>query len=217
MEERGKGAAPIKALVLMISQKGCSLKNRPVEEDHSNVGEITFLPLLKTSSADPVIIKAYISRRQVNRVYIDSGSSFKVIYEHCFLKLKPSIRSLRVDSKIPLIGFSKEHSWPLGGVPLDITIGEVSTIHGAIKFHTPKGIGTILSEYKPHRIDEGQEETNKTSKEDLKDILSCVDAEERIIVNNQYPEQTIAIGRQLPTNTKIKLQDLLKANSDVFA
>ncbi|GKA90624.1 hypothetical protein Tco_0812494 [Tanacetum coccineum] len=90
-------------------------------------------------------------------------------------------RSLRVDSKNPLVGFSGEYSWPLGDVPLEITIGEglltvtktlnfvivrsdsphnlllgrtamqqmgivVSTIHGAIKFHTPKGIGTLLLE-----------------------------------------------------------------------
>ncbi|GJY38751.1 reverse transcriptase domain-containing protein [Tanacetum coccineum] len=38
--------------------------------------------------------------------------------------LKPSIWSLRVDSKIPLIGFSEEQSWPLGEVPLEITIGK---------------------------------------------------------------------------------------------
>nr|GEV08147.1 reverse transcriptase domain-containing protein [Tanacetum cinerariifolium] len=30
----------------------------------------------------------------------------------------------RVDSKIPLIGFSGEHSWPLREVPLEVTVGE---------------------------------------------------------------------------------------------
>ncbi|GJW30938.1 hypothetical protein Tco_0047813 [Tanacetum coccineum] len=115
---------------------------------------------------------------------MDSGSSCEVIYEHCFLKLKPSIRSLRVDSKTSLVGFSGEYSCPLGEVPLEITIREglltvtktlkfvivrsdsphilllrrttmqkmgivVSTIHGAIKFHTPKGISTLLSENCP--------------------------------------------------------------------
>ncbi|GJY88643.1 reverse transcriptase domain-containing protein, partial [Tanacetum coccineum] len=56
--------------------------------------------------------------------------------------IKPSIMSLRIDSKTPLVGFSREHSWPIGEVPLEITI--VSTIHEAIKFHTPRGIGTIF-------------------------------------------------------------------------
>ncbi|GJZ22893.1 hypothetical protein Tco_0559932 [Tanacetum coccineum] len=58
------------------------------------------------NTSDLVVIKAKISRRQVNRVYMDSGSSCEVIYEQCFLQLKPSIKSLRVDSKVPLIGFS---------------------------------------------------------------------------------------------------------------
>ncbi|GKC08684.1 hypothetical protein Tco_1000294 [Tanacetum coccineum] len=80
----------------------------------------------------------------------------------------------RVDSKTLLIGFSGEHSWPIGEVPLEITIRDspftrtnnldfvivrsdslyklllgrtsmtrmgmvVSTIHAAIKLHTPHG------------------------------------------------------------------------------
>ncbi|GJR56516.1 reverse transcriptase domain-containing protein [Tanacetum coccineum] len=36
----------------------------------------------------------------------------------------PSIGSLRVESKVPLVSFLREHSWPLGEVPLEITIGE---------------------------------------------------------------------------------------------
>ncbi|GKA15701.1 hypothetical protein Tco_0695448 [Tanacetum coccineum] len=55
---------------------------------------------------------------------MDSGSSCEVIYEHCFLKLKPSIRSFRVDSKIPLVRFLGEHSCPLREVPLEVTVGE---------------------------------------------------------------------------------------------
>ncbi|GJW19126.1 hypothetical protein Tco_0026562 [Tanacetum coccineum] len=41
-----------------------------------------------------------------------------------YSELKTSIRSLRVDSKTPLVGFSGEQSWPLGEVPLEITIEE---------------------------------------------------------------------------------------------
>ncbi|GKB85302.1 hypothetical protein Tco_0957574 [Tanacetum coccineum] len=54
--------------------------------------------------------RAQIFGRQVNWVYMDSDSSCEVIYEHYFLKLEPYIRSLRVDSKIPLIGLLEEHS-----------------------------------------------------------------------------------------------------------
>ncbi|GJT11986.1 reverse transcriptase domain-containing protein [Tanacetum coccineum] len=173
-EERkneGKKLTLDQVSVLMISGKKRNLKKR--HANHDGMGEITFPPLLNVGSSDPVIIKMYISGRQVNRAYLDGGSSCEVIYEHCFLKLKPSIRSLRVDSNTPLIGFSGEQSWPLGEIPLEVTIGEVpivvtktltfviiksnsphnlllgrtvmqqmgivdSTVHGAIKFHTPK-------------------------------------------------------------------------------
>ncbi|GKC10572.1 reverse transcriptase domain-containing protein [Tanacetum coccineum] len=149
-----------------------------------------------TGSSDPVIIKVYISGRQANREYLDGGSSCDVIYEHCFLELKPSIRSLRVDSNTPLVGFSREQSWPFGEIPLEVTIGEgpiavtktltfvivksdsphnlllgrtamqqmgivVSTVHGAIKFHTPRGIGTIFLGYRRKDGDKRQVPTTE--------------------------------------------------------
>ncbi|GKF32333.1 reverse transcriptase domain-containing protein, partial [Tanacetum coccineum] len=54
---------------------------------------------------------------------MDSGSSCKVIYEYCFLKLKPSILASMVDSQVPLVGFSGEKSRAIGEVLLEIMIG----------------------------------------------------------------------------------------------
>nr|GEU52241.1 hypothetical protein [Tanacetum cinerariifolium] len=98
-KEERKKAKTIEIHVLMISKKICNPRKRYAEEDYNKVGEITFPLITKDkNSANPVFIKAYVLGRQVNRVYMDSGSSCKVIYGHHFLKLKPSIRSLRVDS-----------------------------------------------------------------------------------------------------------------------
>ncbi|GKA97832.1 reverse transcriptase domain-containing protein [Tanacetum coccineum] len=235
---------------LVKGQKNDNAKKRPA--NHGGIGEIAFPSLLNVGSADPVIIKAYISGRQVNRVYLDGGSSCEVIYKHCFLKLKPSIRSLRVDSNTPLIGFSGEQSWPLGEIPLEITIGEgpiavtktltfvivksdsphnlllgrtamqqmgivVSTVHGAIKFHTPRGIGTIFSEYNSQKPKEekGRSTNRYQGKEEI--VLSCIDTEERVVINDKYPKKMIMIRRQLPRRIKIRLRDLLKKYIDVFA
>nr|GEW52887.1 reverse transcriptase domain-containing protein [Tanacetum cinerariifolium] len=44
-----------------------------------------------------------------------------------------------------------------------------------------------------------------------------IDAEERIVVNDKYPDQTVVVVRQLPTNFKKKLQDLLRSNANIFA
>ncbi|GJZ47999.1 reverse transcriptase domain-containing protein [Tanacetum coccineum] len=93
----------------------------------------------------------------------------------------------------------------------------VSTIHGAIKFHTPRGIGTVFSTYEPDKVGERVKKFKEVSLEEVKGILSCTNAEEKIIVNSKYPEQMVIIGKQLPANFKEKLQDLLRSNADVFS
>ncbi|GJU77596.1 hypothetical protein Tco_1274666 [Tanacetum coccineum] len=92
----------------------------------------------------------------------------------------------------------------------------VSTVHGAIKFHTPRGISTIFSEYNSKSKEEEDIPTNKHL-DNEKNILSCIDTKERMVINDKYPEQKITIRRQLPTRIKIRLRDLLKRYIDVFA
>ncbi|GKD26121.1 reverse transcriptase domain-containing protein [Tanacetum coccineum] len=90
----------------------------------------------------------------------------------------------------------------------------VSTIHKAIKFHNEKGIGTVFS---IDEDDEGVKRARKIPATNKERILSCVNAEEKIIVNDKYPDQTVTIGRQLPNHFKKELQNLLKSNANVFA
>ncbi|GJW66962.1 reverse transcriptase domain-containing protein [Tanacetum coccineum] len=75
------------------------------------------VPILMVNNA-PVIIEAKIFRRNMGQVYMDSGSSCEIIYEHCFEKLNPTIKATKVDLKTPLVGFSGECSWSIGEVPL---------------------------------------------------------------------------------------------------
>ncbi|GJX81533.1 reverse transcriptase domain-containing protein [Tanacetum coccineum] len=97
----------------------------------------------------------------------------------------------------PLIGFSREKSWSIGKIPLEITIGDprftrketlnfvivkfdspynmlllriamqkmeivVSTIHGAIKFDTTRGIGTVFSTHESDKVREGMNKVRET-------------------------------------------------------
>ncbi|GJT30233.1 putative reverse transcriptase domain-containing protein [Tanacetum coccineum] len=160
--------------------------------------------------------------------------------------------SHRVDSKVPLVGFSGEHSCPIGEVLLETTIGDatftrtktlnfvivrstspynlllgrttmqkmgivVFMIHGAIKFYTPRGIGTVLSTCESDKEGERSKRLKEVSLRETEEIFSCADAEERVIVNDKYPEQMVIVGRQLPANFKENLQNLLRSNADVFA
>ncbi|GJV20745.1 reverse transcriptase domain-containing protein [Tanacetum coccineum] len=205
-------------------------------------------PILMVNNA-LVIIEANIFGRNVRRVYMDSRSTCEIIYEHCFEKLNPTIKATKVDLKTPLVGFSRERSWSIGEVPLEITIGDaplsrtetlnfiivrsdsshnmllgrttmqrmgivVSTIHRAIKFHTKKRIGTVLL---ADETEEGTKKTRKILATNEEKVLSCINAEEKIIVNDKYPDQTVTIRKQLPEHFKKELQNLLKSNADVFA
>ncbi|GKC03273.1 reverse transcriptase domain-containing protein [Tanacetum coccineum] len=246
--KKDKGVAPAEEPILMESQETDIAKSLTQENTDYGGKEIIFPPVEKVNKA-PVIIEAKIFGRKVGRVYMDSGSSCEIIYEHCFEKHNPTIKAANVDLKTPLVGFSGERSWSVGEVPLEITIGDaplsrtetlnfvivksdsshnmllertamqrmgivVSTIHGAIKFHTKKGIRTVFS---INKANEGAKRAKKIPATSEERILSCPNTKEQIIVNDKYLDQTVTIEKQLPNHFKKELQRLLKSNADIFA
>ncbi|GJV69367.1 hypothetical protein Tco_1484876 [Tanacetum coccineum] len=146
---------------------------------------------------------------------MDSGSSCKVIYEHCFLKLKPSIQASKVDLQVPLVGFLGEKSWAIREVLLEITIGNCSLYMSEISTSVIVGIRTVFSTHESGKT-EGVKKVRETFPTNTEVVLSCIDSEEKIIVNNKYPEQTVTIGKQLPEHFKEGLRNLLRTNTDVF-
>ncbi|GJX65505.1 hypothetical protein Tco_0299848 [Tanacetum coccineum] len=113
-EKKEKNTTPAEAPILMINWEEACTRNNISKSPTFEGKEITFPLVTKGSnSLAPIIIKAKILVREVGRVHMDSGSSCEVIYEHCFLKLKPSIQLSMVDSQVPLVGFSREKSWAL--------------------------------------------------------------------------------------------------------
>nr|GEY03862.1 reverse transcriptase domain-containing protein [Tanacetum cinerariifolium] len=90
----------------------------------------------------------------------------------------------------------------------------VSMIHEAIKFHTKKGIGTVLL---AGETSEGTKRAKKIFSTNEERILSCVNVEEKIIINDMYLDQTVTIRKQLPEHFKKELKNLLKSNADVFS
>ncbi|GJY33247.1 hypothetical protein Tco_0417716 [Tanacetum coccineum] len=173
----------------MISREILTSKRKYVKNPVNGTGEITLPHVFGSDdSFDPVIIWVRIFERQVNRAYMDSGSSCEVIYEHYFLKLKLSIRALRMDSKIPLIGFLGEHSWPFGEVPLEGIVGESP-------YTRTKTLNFIIV-----RLEEGEKKIKETVPEATKNILNCVGVEEKIIVNDKLPSDTNGQGGRRQNN-----------------
>nr|GEW95430.1 reverse transcriptase domain-containing protein [Tanacetum cinerariifolium] len=72
----------------------------------------------------PMIIEAEIGGHCVHHIYVDGGSSSKILYEHCFNKFHPEIKNQLIPANTPLVGFSGEIIWPLGQISLLIRIGD---------------------------------------------------------------------------------------------
>ncbi|XP_076904329.1 uncharacterized protein LOC143559728 [Bidens hawaiensis] len=78
-----------------------------------------------------------------------------------------------------------------------------STVHGYIKFPTPKGIATVRS-----------------STEIIASVTKKTQGKkgvEKWVLNGEHPEQTIRIGSQLSDKGKAGLKEVLLHNADVFA
>nr|GFA12488.1 reverse transcriptase domain-containing protein [Tanacetum cinerariifolium] len=50
----------------------------------------------------------------------------EILYEHCFNRLRPEIKSQMVPATTSLTRFSGETTWPLGQLRLLVTIGDIT-------------------------------------------------------------------------------------------
>ncbi|GKA91020.1 hypothetical protein Tco_0812890 [Tanacetum coccineum] len=214
-----RDTAPVEAPILMISRKYYTPKRKPAEEPVNGLGEITFLPVSNVNnSSDLIIIGIHIFEAIKNENISKRVSKF--MRSH----LRALLSKIKAFHQITHSRFQGFAHWLLKrtflayqrGLPGDHNRRTsmqkmgivVSKIHGAIKFHTPRGIDTVFSTYEPDKVGEGQKKLREASSEVIKGVLSCIDAEERIIVNEKYQEQTVIIGKQLPTNFEENLRDL---------
>ncbi|GJQ98514.1 reverse transcriptase domain-containing protein [Tanacetum coccineum] len=86
---------------------------------------ISFLPLGDEDRTEgPMIIEAEIGGHFMHRMYVDGGASSEILYEHCFVRLRPEIRSQMVPPTTYLTRFSGETIWPLGQISLLVKIGD---------------------------------------------------------------------------------------------
>ncbi|GJW29211.1 hypothetical protein Tco_0046086 [Tanacetum coccineum] len=200
LDRKDKGKAPAVTPILMVSQEAHIAKSLAQENTDYGGKEIIFHPVARVNNA-PVIIEAKIfGRKSIGEV------PFEITIGDAPLSRTKTLNFIIVRSDSP-------HNMLLGRIAMQRMGIVVSTIHGAIKFHTEKGIGTVVL------TDEANERTKRakkipsTSKER---VLSCVNAEEKFIVNDKYPDQTVTIGKQLPDHFKKELQNLLKSNADIF-
>ncbi|GJU44071.1 reverse transcriptase domain-containing protein [Tanacetum coccineum] len=123
----GKKEAPAKdkSLAIYMVQPWHRTTRQKVTQIFARDSEITFPPLTTSKGTEgPLVIEAEIGGHMIHRMYVDGGSSTEVLYEHCFNRLRPEIKSQMVPATTSLTGFSGETIWPLGQLRLLVTIGD---------------------------------------------------------------------------------------------
>ncbi|GJR26357.1 reverse transcriptase domain-containing protein [Tanacetum coccineum] len=112
-------------LAILMIQPWEKVAKQKVTQSFSPETTISFLPLGDEDGTEgPMIIKAEIGGHFVHRMYVDGGASAEILYEHCFIRLRPEIRSQMVPPTTYLTGFSGETIWPLGQISLLVKIGD---------------------------------------------------------------------------------------------
>ncbi|GKF85495.1 hypothetical protein Tco_0253322, partial [Tanacetum coccineum] len=100
----------------------------------------------------PMIIEAEMVGHCVHRMYMDGGSSSKILYEHCFNRFRPEVRNQMIPATTALVGFIGEIIWPLGQISLLVKIGdEEHSTFAWMKFHGSKVTLSLQQNYREAR------------------------------------------------------------------
>ncbi|GJU49591.1 reverse transcriptase domain-containing protein [Tanacetum coccineum] len=123
--KKGKTAEKERPLAILMIQPWEWVAKQKVTQSFSSETTISFLPQGdEDETKGPMIIEAEIGGHFVHRMYVDGGASSEILYEHCFIRLQPEIRSQMVSPTTYLTGFSGETIWPLCQISLLVKIGD---------------------------------------------------------------------------------------------
>ncbi|GJX19142.1 reverse transcriptase domain-containing protein [Tanacetum coccineum] len=123
--KKGETAGKDKPLAILMIQPWERVAKQRVTQSFSPETIISFPSLGEEDRTEgPMIIEAEIGGHFVHRIYVDGGASSEVLYEHCFVRLRPEIKSQMIPATTSLIGFSGETIWPIGQISLLVKIGD---------------------------------------------------------------------------------------------
>ncbi|GJU68838.1 reverse transcriptase domain-containing protein [Tanacetum coccineum] len=123
--KKGDTTEKERPLAILMIQPWEKVAKQKVTQSFSPETTISFPPLGDEDGMEgPMIIEAEIGGHFVHRMYVDGGASAEILYEHCFVRLRPQKRSQMVPPTTYLTGFSGETIWPLGQISLLVKIGD---------------------------------------------------------------------------------------------
>ncbi|GKV30878.1 hypothetical protein SLEP1_g39649 [Rubroshorea leprosula] len=218
------------ACQVMTVNKNRPLK-RPFEEAEWENTPITFSPAdykraegepdIMMPHVDPFVATVHIGNHNVNKVFINTGSSPDILYWSCFQKMKLNPSSLQKYER-PIYGFDNQPVPVEGVITLPIygyslraegchlitpSLHEIPNSSRGSENHRPTQLGqqTMSISDIEHRP-EGVEQKAKPVK-----------PVETIPLDPDVPEMTIKIGTTLTEEERAELLEFLRINQDVFA
>ncbi|GJS11512.1 hypothetical protein Tco_0368308 [Tanacetum coccineum] len=123
--KKGETSRKDKPLAILMVQPWHRVAKQRITQTFSLETVISFPPLGEEDRTEgPMIIEAEIRGHFIHHMYVDGGSSSEILYEHCFNRFCPEVKSQMVPAATPLVGFSGEIIWPLGQISLLVKIGD---------------------------------------------------------------------------------------------
>ncbi|GKA22690.1 reverse transcriptase domain-containing protein [Tanacetum coccineum] len=219
--KKGEMAGKDRPLAIMMIQPWERVAKQRATQSFSLEIAISFPPLGDEDEMEgPMIIEAEIGGHFVHRIYIDGGASSEILYEHCFVRLRPEVRSQMVPATTHLIGFSGETIWPLGQISLLVKIGDeehsTSAWMNFMVIRSPSQHNGIIGRSGIRKI----RTIPSTVDEMLKFPVeggTVLEEKLKVAIHPEYPEQTIAIGSTLTEKGRRELCALHRQNRDIFA
>nr|GEU64280.1 reverse transcriptase domain-containing protein [Tanacetum cinerariifolium] len=183
----------------------------------------------------------------IHRMYVDGGSSMEILYEHCFNRLRPKIKSQMVPTTISLTGFSGETIWPLGQLRLLVIIGDTNHstrawmnfmivqslspyngIIGRLGLRAIQAVPSTVHGMLKFPVEGGIVTICNTIliPTECASVItsSAASSKERtsptnfkVALHPDFPDQEVAIGEALSDKGRTELCSILKKNLDIFA
>nr|GEV31681.1 reverse transcriptase domain-containing protein [Tanacetum cinerariifolium] len=244
---RKEAAAKNKPTTIYMVRSWQRTVKQEITQSFEQGKEITFPPLTTSNGIEgPLVIEAEIGGHTIHRMYIDDDSSMEILYEHCFNRLRPEIKSQMVPATTSLTGFSGETTWPLGQLRLLVTIGDVThSTKACMNFMVVKSLspyngiigrpGLKAIQAVPSTV-HGMlkfptEEGIVTIRSSLLIPVECVSIDTSSVTSKKkrtrptnltvtlhpnFPDQEV-VGGSLSDRGRTELCSLLKKNLDIFA
>nr|GEW11861.1 reverse transcriptase domain-containing protein [Tanacetum cinerariifolium] len=120
-------SAKDKPTAIYMIQSWQRTTRQKVTQSFKRVKAIAFLPLAASSGTEgPLVIEVEMGGHMIHRMYVDGGSLMEILYEHCFNRLRPEIKSQMVPATTSLTGFSGKTIWLLGQLRLLVIVGDAN-------------------------------------------------------------------------------------------